>query len=100
MSDVVERLSNTDDNRAYFTFDGDLCQMSAMERALREAGFNVVRNNVYPGFRETDKEEYVRALKFIFTNRIDGWWNQERVFIEHGICTQEEFNHTLGRKVN
>jgi hypothetical protein len=90
-------LSGMDDDRAYYTFSGDLNQMGTIEKALREAGFPVVKNNVYPGFPKNKKAVYIRALKYLWEHRTHGWWNQEEAFVKNGICTQEEFDHAMGR---
>ena len=90
-------LSNRNDDRAYFTFGGDLNQMGLIERFLRDRDFPVAKCGVYPGFLKADGAEYARALKLIFVARIEGWWNQEHDLIARGICTQEEFDEALGR---
>ena len=87
----------SDDNPVYYTLDGDLNQMGIMRDTLRNAGFRVAMLNVYPGFRKNNKDGYIRALQFLLDNRIKGWWNQEREMIEHGVCTQEEFDNAIGR---
>ncbi|QQG41855.1 MAG: hypothetical protein HYV90_00885 [Candidatus Woesebacteria bacterium] len=87
-----------DDDRAYFLFDGDLDQMGTIYTALREAGFPVVKNNVYPGFARDQKEEYKEALAFVFEHRTNGWWSQEDDLIKYGVCTQPEFDQALGRR--
>ena len=96
---TLTALSGRTDNRAYYIFDGDLNQMGLIEDALRGAGFPVVKSDVYPGFPENDKETYVRALRFVYERRIEGWWNQREKLIEHGICTEDEFKIALGVQV-
>jgi hypothetical protein len=82
---------------AYYLLDGDLNQMSFMERTLKSAGFNVVRSTsgTYPGFPEDAEHEYIRALKFLWDRQITGWWNQKLAMIRHGVCTAEEFDQVL-----
>lgn len=94
---VGAALVHRGDDRAYFVFQGDLNQMGILYARLLEAGFPVVKSDVYPGFPRDQEEEYIRALRFVFDNRIEGWWNQERDLIKHEICTQEEFDKALGR---
>ena len=86
------------DTTAYYVFDGDLQQMGTIYTVLLEAGFKVVKSNVYPGFPRDQLEEYIRALRYVYENRIKGWWNQEKDLIKHEICTQEEYDKALGRK--
>lgn len=85
-------------DQAYFRLDGDLCQMAAMARTLRAAGFAVVNSGVFPGFARDDEEGYVRALRHLFEHRVEGWWNQKRDLVKYGVCTQEEFDRALGRR--
>lgn len=94
---AITALLGIDDDRAYYTFCGDLSQMGTIEQRLRGAGFNVVKNNVYPGFPKDAKEEYLRALKYVWEHKVDGWWNQKDALFEHGICTKQEFNDSIGR---
>lgn len=96
---VFTAMSNMNDNRAYYTFNGDLNQMGQIESFLRERGFPVVKNNVYPGFPQSQLEQYKRALKAVFDARVPGWWNQRERLIEHGICTDEEYRSALDREV-
>jgi hypothetical protein len=90
-------LSNREDHRAYYVFDGDLSQMGTIETHLRAAGFNVVKTDVYPGFPKDQEEEFVRALKYVFDNRIHGWWSQRHNLLEYRICTEAEFSAALDR---
>lgn len=92
---TLAALSNRDDDRAYYTFDGDLGQMGTMETFLRERGFSVVKSGVYPGFPESQEDQYIRALRAIFECRVDGWWGQKQDLIKHGICTQAEYREAL-----
>jgi hypothetical protein len=87
-------FANNVSGDAYYIFSGDLNQMGIIEDKLRNAGFNVCRtaSGTYPGFPRNELEEYKRALKYVYDNHIEGWWNQLHYFLEHGICTQEEYN--------
>jgi len=85
------------DNLAHYTLNGDLNQMSIMRQRLREAGFPVVMNDVYHGFRLADKDEYIKALQFLFDNRVSGWWNQKERLFKEGICTLDEYAMAIGR---
>ena len=95
---VLFALANTSDDRAFYLLQGDLSQMGRMYAALSQAGFPIVKSGVYPGFARDDLEHYKRALRYIFSRRIDGWWNQEEALISHGVCTQAEYDAALGRE--
>lgn len=86
---------------AYYTLGGDLNQMGIMEERLRDAGFNVVRSQsgTYPGFLESEKDEYVRALKYLFVYRVAGWWNQREAMIENKVCAPAEFKDALDAQI-
>jgi hypothetical protein len=92
---VFDALSGMNDNRAYYTFGGDLGQMGTIYRRLQEAGFKVVKSNVYPGFPREAEEEYKRALEYVYTYRVDGWWNQHEALLRYEICTEEAFKQAL-----
>ncbi len=96
---AVTALTNTHDDRAYFTFTGDLGQMGCIEAALRQAGYPVVKSGVYPGFAKEQEDLFRQALAYVFEYKIDGWWNQEVGMVRYGICTQEEFRAALSRQV-
>ncbi len=80
---------------AYYLLIGDLNQMGIMERTLKDAGFPVVRSQsgTYPGFLKQDKDEFVKALRYLFEHRVEGWWGQD--IVKHGICTDAEFKSAL-----
>ena len=78
---------------AYYLLDGDLNQMGLMEEVLRSAGFTTIcrsSSGTYPGFRQNEPATFKDALAYLFTNRIEGWWNQKMV--QYGVCTQPEFD--------
>jgi hypothetical protein len=56
-----------------YTLNGDLCQMSTQMQFLIENGFDVGQSGCYPYL--DSKQEYDRAIKLIFENRVEGWWN-------------------------
>lgn len=93
---VGTALSGMNDDRAYWLLSGDLNQMGTMERFLRQRGYPVVKCNVYPGFAENDKANFLKALKDLFEARVPGWWNQQ--LVEHKVCSQEEFSAALHRE--
>lgn len=78
------------DEGIVYLLSGDLCQMSTQEQYLANQGMNLGHNDVYPGFKT--QEEYLEAIRLIWQNRIEGWWNYERELVKAGICTQNEFD--------
>jgi hypothetical protein len=72
-----------------YLLNGDLCQMSAQDRFLRNCGMEVGRSDVYPGF--ATQEEYDKAITKIWEFRVDGWWHYETHLVELKLCTHEEF---------
>lgn len=93
-------FQDRNDNRAYFTFQGDLNQLGIIYIALLGAGFPVVKSNVYPGFIESQEDEYKLALEHVFTFRIPGWWNQKDALLKYEICTLEEYKAALDAQVD
>lgn len=77
----------------YYTFSGDLRQMSQQDDFLRVRGFDVGRINVYPAVKT--EEEFKRALALIWSARCPGWWHYSSQYIQYGICTTEEFNRAM-----
>lgn len=73
----------------YLLNQGDLHQMGVQELFLRQHGFNVHQVDVFPAIKT--KEEYIDALKAIYRNYVDGWWNYKDHYVRYGICTEEEF---------
>lgn len=94
-SGTVTAMSNRNDNRAYYTFGGDLNQMGLIERYLRSRGFAVVKSGVYPGFPRDAEKEYIRALREVWENRVEGWWSQQERLLQYGICTEDEYKAAL-----
>lgn len=92
---VGAALAHTGDTRAYYIFSGDLGQMGLIYEALLQAGFEVVKRNVYPGFPEDQVDEFRRALDFVFERRIEGWWNQREALLKYEICTENEYEAAL-----
>ncbi len=92
---AIAALTNRNDRRAYHTFTGDLNQMGVIYVTLLQAGYPVVKSDVYPGFTKDNEEKYKEALAFLYENRIEGWWNQHSALIRNGICTEEEYSEAL-----
>jgi len=83
----------THDEGYRFTFSGDLNQMAQQKAFLQDNFFEVGQCGVYPAVK--DQETYNRAIKAIWENRIEGWWNYEDKLIALQACTHEEFRAAL-----
>lgn len=73
-----------------FYLRGDLCQMAEQKKFLRQQGFEVSQVNVYPTIMLQD---VYKVLLIIWLNKVEGWWHYEDKYIEHDICTKEEFKN-------
>lgn len=76
------------------TLRGDLSQMGTMSQILNDAGFPMRHWDVHPVIQGT-AEQIKAALKYLWDHETHGWWNQDRAFVKHGICTDEEFTNKL-----
>ncbi|MGE5329294.1 MAG: hypothetical protein ACM3KR_07295 [Deltaproteobacteria bacterium] len=76
-----------------FTFKGDLRQMAEQQRALQDAGIQVLRRDVYPGVKT--EEDFIKALTIIWTQRVEGWWHYKERYAQYGICTKNQYNRRL-----
>jgi hypothetical protein len=92
---VASRNSSAPDN---FTFclEGDLNQMS-QQKAILSCHFEIKQRDVYPVLKN---EDVPQALKFIFDNRVPGWWHYKEKYVTLNICTVAEYNETLRASVN
>ena len=72
-----------------YLLDGDLNQMSIQKEKLLEKGLPVSQIDVYPAF--DSKIDYLRALKMIWNDKIEGWWNYKNELVKNEICTNEQF---------
>jgi hypothetical protein len=91
---VGAALAHKDDNRAYWTFHGDLHSLGEIYLFLLRQGFNVVKSDVYPGFVKEQENEYIEALRLVYEHKVPGWldcYNKEK-FIKYEICTEEEYD--------
>jgi len=73
----------------YVLNQGDLHQLGVQELFLRQQGFNVKQVDMLPAL--TTKEEYIRALRAIYNQYVEGWWNYQYQCVRYGICTEDEF---------
>ena len=78
-----------------FFLSGDLNQMSTQKSFLIRQGFDVGQTNVYPVLKPND---VTKALKLIYENKIEGWWQYSKECISRGICTTVEFTQELKRQ--
>ena len=95
MLNLIQSAANKERNASYsFYLDGDLSQMSNQKQFLVKNGFDVKQNDVYPCLKQEDVKS---ALELIWNNRVDGWWHYSKKYVEHNICTEEEFRNRLNR---
>lgn len=85
--------SRTHDEGCMFTFSGDLNQMSVQKAFLQDNFFEVGQCGVYPAVK--DQETFDRAIKAIWENRVEGWWNYKDKLITLQACTNDEFMAAL-----
>jgi hypothetical protein len=88
LSSLTNAGTNNTDDVEKILLNGDLSQMGIMSRVLREAGFDVRHSDIYPVIQGY---EIPRALKHLWDQRVDGWWNNRGNLIKYGICTADEF---------
>ena len=89
---LVQARKNESNKDYSISLTGDLCQMSAQTKFLKEHGVDVKFNNVYPCVRPCDKE---KTFLLIWTYKCDGWWNYKEEYEELNICSKEKFKTTL-----
>jgi hypothetical protein len=93
--DMLSQANKNECHKEYSIYlDGDLCQMSAQAKFLKNHGVDVQFNGVYACVRPCDKE---RTLKLIWEYQHDGWWLYQKEYTELGICDKEEFMKTLNK---
>lgn len=93
MIDLLTSAANKETNREFsFFLGGDLNQMSAQRNFLNSRGITTKQNDVYPCLKQEDVE---KALTLIWTQRVEGWWHYKDKYVEHNICTAEEFDTRL-----
>lgn len=61
----------------YYTFEGDLNQMSKAAEVARMLGFQVGVSGGLPYV--CSEEEYNKVVRYIVTNQIEGYWNYDTV---------------------
>lgn len=78
-----------------FYLDGDLNQMAIQKQFLEKNNLRVGINGGVPGL--FSEEDFITALRLIWTNKVDGWWGQryQTRYIRYGICSKEEFDQAL-----
>lgn len=74
-------------------------QSEAVIRFLEEQGLPVEDFEGSPAFREAHTSEYRQALKLLFENRIDGWWNLRLAMLREQVCSEGEFKKVMKEKV-
>ena len=93
MIELFKAAKDDEKNLGYtFFLNGDLSQMSNQRSFLSSKGISLKQNNVYPCLRDIDVK---KALTLIWENRVDGWWHYKERYVQHEICTEEQFNNRL-----
>ena len=59
------------------------------EKFLRGKGFEVIDIEGHPSLNS--KEEFEKAVKLIWQEKIDGWWLYEGHLTNSGVCTIKQF---------
>jgi hypothetical protein len=81
------------DGWLYTLSGGDLATMARHATFLRENGFEIGFNDVYPALQTRDEKK--RALQMLYDHWIPGWCCYHRDLVEYGICTEEEYRARL-----
>lgn len=76
-----------------FSFNGDLNCMGIQAQFLKLKGFDIAFNDVYPCVKTED--EFKRAIKLIFDNDVEGWWNYREKILKYGICDEQTWQQKI-----
>lgn len=77
--------------------NGDLNQIFIQKRFL-ENNFYKFDSNLPPRLNEEESMGTPEnALKLLWENKIEGWWNYKTHLIQFNICTEEEYWKELKR---
>lgn len=68
---------------------GDLLGMSGQANYLNRNGIKTGVNGGIPGVYSV--EDFKRALELFWQNKFSSWWNYRSDFIEHKVCTEDEY---------
>ncbi len=74
------------------TLRGDLHQMGVQNLFLRQRGYDLTRAGVYSIIKPVDVKS---ALTAIYIQRCEGWWHYKEEYIEHDICSDEQFTESF-----
>jgi hypothetical protein len=95
MYNLLESAIKDEHNKEFtFFLQGDLCQMSSQRSFLNSRGVETKQNNVYPCVRSCDIS---KALGLIWESKTEGWWHYMDEYIQHSICTKDEYIAYLSR---
>lgn len=86
---LINAVTQCDEGWKYTLSGGDLATMARHATFLRENGFDIGFNNVYPALQTHDEKK--RALQMLYDNWVPGWRCYHRDLVEYGICTEEEY---------
>ncbi len=92
--DLLDQTRKVDKTLRHF-LDGDVLQMAEQKAFLISRGLRIGVSEGKPGF--DNEADYKKALKFIWGDRFDGWWNYRVAFEQYKICTTDEFQAAIER---
>ena len=73
---VVDSLSNAHTpapSGKFYTFEGDLCQMSEAANVARRLGMKVGYSGGLPYVQS--KEDYDKVVQYIIEHKVEGYWH-------------------------
>ena len=84
----MDQVHKVDEKLTHF-LDGDVLQMAEQKADLATLGLKIGVSRGKPGFY--NEADYKKALRFIWEERCDGWWNYQLAFEKYSICTTQAF---------
>lgn len=93
---LLSRQDSIPARRPVFTIEGDLNQMALQQELLDGHGIATGNAGVYPVLYE--EGQVTQALTLIWNSKVDGWWHYKAKYVEHKVCTAEEFHQALERQ--
>lgn len=73
VADLIANAHAPMPSGGYYTFEGDLCQMSAAATVARGLGISVGVGGGLPYVQS--KEDYDKVVQYIVDNRVEGHWH-------------------------
>ena len=57
------------------------------------SGIKIFQHGVHPVIK--NKDEYIKALNIIWSEKIEGWWNYKEEFLKYNVCSAQKFKEEL-----